>query len=1083
MNVLPKRIAYAAVILTGWITTAYAQVIPPSPNAGAMAKFASTPVNLYTGTPTIQAPLLTLPGRTMSVPVGLGYHASGIKVQEVASSVGLGWALNAGGVITRVVRGLPDDDTNGYSGSNQRGNELKPNVADYTPAYIGGIGSGQWDAEPDLFYFNVMGRTGQFVLDADQQAHLVPHQNVQIQLETDAAGAFESWKVTTEDGIVYHFGTEGLARETTEAQVNRIGQADQVVSYTSSWYLTEASAPNSTDKITFTYESGEETSYTYYNYVEVRAFLDDCSGYDDPNVYNLHTTVTLKPSRRLRQIESTLGSIQFSYQRERDDVNGMALTGIKLLDREDQVKKHIALSYGNFTNCPANYGGTECLRLRLDKIEDLSGEQSLPLYQFSYNEAGQFPPRSANYYDHWGYANDYNGVTPGPKLPATQVNGISYAGINREPSTSYADTYLLNRITHITGGMTEFDYEINTAKDDDGNTRLVGGVRVRSVKQYEAAGAEPTMVKTYDYQGSGQVYGTPVYGKSALLADRRSSDCLDRNTVVIRYAQSLTSLYDLNGTTVGYSRVVEQRSDGSSTKYTFTNFDTHPDALNNVYRVTASATSVIGSRSQTPNNNAFISPYPPTNSVSWQRGQLSQVEYRNQADLPVSSVKYFYLTNTVVNATVRGLKVEEIFYNDYDYFNYHVGQYEVLSQPFFLDYKIEEVYDQNDETKVIATRTDYTYDNTYLQLKRMAVTDSDGTKWLTDYRHATDYIDIMGSRIGNNGSVNWGDNDAEEALCVLGMLFTHQHSRVLETTVRRQRPGVSDLEVVSSEFALFTLADVDVLNKIYPAQTYALTVDQPLADFTPFAITDEGTNGLGVAYDSRYEPVQTFDAYDPRSNLLQQTGRDDVTTSQLYSYGYNLPIAQVVGASTDQVAYTSFEAPDEGPILSLIASKDGNFSWRRSEAILFNEGHTGQRSASGRIEVNGLPPGRYKVSCWAKQKSGNSTTTVYVAESGNAQEAGTDWTYLEWLIDVTNGSSEFVVNSTGNLIDEVRIHPADAQMTTYTYDPLVGITSEADVNSVTTYYEYDDLNRLRLVKDQRMDIRQRYQYVYKTAGE
>jgi hypothetical protein len=35
----------------------------------------------------------------------------GIKVEEVASSVGLGWAFNNGGVITRNVRGMPDDKT------------------------------------------------------------------------------------------------------------------------------------------------------------------------------------------------------------------------------------------------------------------------------------------------------------------------------------------------------------------------------------------------------------------------------------------------------------------------------------------------------------------------------------------------------------------------------------------------------------------------------------------------------------------------------------------------------------------------------------------------------------------------------------------------------------------------------------------------------------------------------------------------------------------------------------------------------------------------------------------------------------
>lgn len=55
---------------------------------------------------------------------------------------------------------------------------------------------------------------------------------------------------------------------------------------------------------------------------------------------------------------------------------------------------------------------------------------------------------------------------------------------------------------------------------------------------------------------------------------------------------------------------------------------------------------------------------------------------------------------------------------------------------------------------------------------------------------------------------------------------------------------------------------------------------------------------------------------------------------------------------------------------------------------------------------------------------------------------------------------------------------AGAMVSTYTYKPLVGITSETDAKGKTTYYEYDGLGRLKLVKDQNGMILKQYDYQY-----
>jgi hypothetical protein len=80
-------------------------IIPPSPDAAALGKYGTIPVGLHTGVPNIEIPLYTIRSGQLELPISLSYHASGIKVDEIASWVGLGWTLNAGGVVTRSIVG------------------------------------------------------------------------------------------------------------------------------------------------------------------------------------------------------------------------------------------------------------------------------------------------------------------------------------------------------------------------------------------------------------------------------------------------------------------------------------------------------------------------------------------------------------------------------------------------------------------------------------------------------------------------------------------------------------------------------------------------------------------------------------------------------------------------------------------------------------------------------------------------------------------------------------------------------------------------------------------------------------------
>nr|WP_199157338.1 hypothetical protein [Pedobacter sp. ASV2] len=64
-------------------------------------------------------------------------------------------------------------------------------------------------------------------------------------------------------------------------------------------------------------------------------------------------------------------------------------------------------------------------------------------------------------------------------------------------------------------------------------------------------------------------------------------------------------------------------------------------------------------------------------------------------------------------------------------------------------------------------------------------------------------------------------------------------------------------------------------------------------------------------------------------------------------------------------------------------------------------------------------------------------------------------------------------------INKIRVNLPDAQITTFTYKPLVGMTSSTDAKGMITYYEYDEFQRLKNVKDQNGNIIKSNAYHYK----
>ena len=87
------------------------EVEPISPQADVLKKFGEYPMDYSTGVPSISIPLYEIKVGSYTLPISISYHASGIKVQDVSSPIGLGWTLIAGGSIIRQIKGAVDKGT------------------------------------------------------------------------------------------------------------------------------------------------------------------------------------------------------------------------------------------------------------------------------------------------------------------------------------------------------------------------------------------------------------------------------------------------------------------------------------------------------------------------------------------------------------------------------------------------------------------------------------------------------------------------------------------------------------------------------------------------------------------------------------------------------------------------------------------------------------------------------------------------------------------------------------------------------------------------------------------------------------
>ncbi len=1111
---------------------------PVSPNSASLGEYGTFPVNHNLGTANVAIPIHTIATGKQQLPLSLTYNTGGVKVNELASWSGLGWTLNAGGAIVRNVKGIPDDLLN-----TQNILDLENAAFDSTNFfYIYDCWKGLEDSQPDEFVINAPGLSGTFQLDPNngglavfndrQVAKVEVLGQDQIKVIAPDGTQLIFGKSIVIEGGQYHDAVEE----------SWIPSSDHLSAYqyVSAWYLTEMVSSQGTDTIRFRYKDRTSLDYPVAsgdnaiantaplilgNYPAAQ-FIDQ-KFLERIEFDNGHVIFTSSLNRQDLVDEFQLDKIEV-FSGDFGSPNAVKI------NEADFVYSYFQRQGGFY---PGGYSTSITAEnsfmhsrmvdsrkktLRLDEvvmgIGGIGGK-----YLLHYN-ATQLPLRGSTSQDQWGYANNNQGSFM-PRTEGTYyVSGVpardyDVGNGDREADPNAMKAAALEKITYPTGGETVFELEANqyertidvnttipkhksaqaygpgcetygpsyaevtfttdsslvgdgqlsmtfsgatstngtatrvefdgqtyyptsqTATDSEQQhytvnlstntvytlkvydyrigsnpgvyncafttavvtwnvpgpsqtqvvTEYLGGLRVKSIKNYDGVQNDPVTQKEFVYENENVLrpFREKAYGKYFLQPNgdtqlRLSTEEYYNNNLinrpVVEYGKVTEYLWDNgSGTDSGkqvytYNTVSPQRILGSGVSGPAP----FKHAQANTTGIFAGLISVMQdddfsyyrSDDWQYGTLALKETFKRTGTVAnptYLRVKVDSLEY--QTLLP-SEIKHNYIFANVADPTTHSnAHYQNSFNTPFDplndpasyVFNYYVAKKSVGRK--VLDKTIEKVYDISGQDPVITT-TDHFYENlAHLMPTRTEIGTSDGKTVVTKMFYPDDLGD--GTPLGEP----YPDLTQRNAIVKLNSGDQHRMTEPIQVET-----SITD--------ASSTVLSRTVNRTIYKNWD----ADLGLPSGTDFVLPEKVLTLKG-SYDTNDNPMEdriVYERYDAEGNPLVVSKADGPTTVYVWGYEGQFPVAKVENAT-----YTAVE----------------------------NILDTGFDLGSGGLSV----------------------------AQANALRSGL----------------------------------ANSLVSTYTYDPMVGVTSMTDPSGYTMHYEYDAFNRLEAVRDADNNLVTDYEYHYK----
>lgn len=1091
---------------------------------------------MYTGTGNFQVPIWNVSSRDISDPVSMVYSVRGVKLNERGGRFGVSWDLNAGGSVSREVRGLPDDFKGigndrrrgwfyqKYSTSTYLSSDVAslPNTSDNPSVctdessdynQINGYGYDN-DTEPDIFYFNVGSHSGSFVFDNSATStpviRLIPHQDIKIVPTFNPADAdpkITGFTITTNTGTVYtlnesvwesRFTTKLISETTVEflktryEQYSKLGYHDnKEVGYSTEWKLSKVTSTTS-DELIYAYSSEQVTSVD-----TVRAYIirNSNTTYYRVDVFSDSRTTTYKylnhiyvrdtPTTQKKALELITSSGRVSTIKVFDYRRGTAPA--------DFVKQF------NFTY---NVTSTKTFLSMLSESSG-SGGESIPPYVFRY-QLEYLPSKYSKDQDYWGYYNAKNNTHLAPKLyvyPGQSaaerfrieplpgytegVGQYTLAGANRSVDTLAIQYGTLKTIIYPWGGSVDIKYESNEYYDTLANQNFKGGgLRIKSLHYDNGTRSDTKIEKYFTYSdATGKSYGRLISKPNFAMLTWEYRDPFS-NTEQVPLMVDL-EWYNHDKIIVRLEEDISASvfTGGSAVGYKQVKVK-RPGAGYAIHEFELPATfgtSTSGTFwTATQNKYARISVCP---AIQWYTGGINgfpftpNPNFDHERGLPKRK-RDFNEGDTLVS------EIRTTYQNIYkagstpEYvWGLHFEKYPNSDATMFLFGKY---FLLTDVARVPASETVISYDMTN-PLRSITQSsnyyyESANHKFLSRTRSTTADGTIFQTYVKYPKDYPNTTVYWDEATEAINAFKAAARNGVpIEVYQTITKPGDSE-KVLGGSIVKFS--DFDIAGKILPESTLSWKSATPVL-LTAF--TSSWTDELFHA-DSRYEISNTISSYGLYDVPLSSIGQARVYGSTVYGYNSSAPVVSATGATNSQFAFSDFETS------TLVGfTETGNPT--------YGTGRTGTKSIyfiSTSLSNLSRPLSKgadtYILSGWFKHSGAAITYNVKIKNTAGtttyynqnltftpATPANT-FEYFEKEIPIDPSLQTFKIELTpvsGTCyLDDVSFYPAQASLTSYTYTFPFGANSVTS-GHVTSFVEFDTLGRTKYVRDKDGNILQK----------